>query len=284
MAVLSNLSCEKMINLFCRNDKLQKDFAGIRYVFLEKRAKLERDRKLNLKHIEGKVLKDLAQQLNERLELLKLISGNVGKEFIITQGKLQDIQVQIEYQDDLLSDIENENRIMEKNVNGKLHEIRVNFLKKFVQLNDAKEKHMEAEQTLMELRLTGENLEKELRQKKLQLRRTKNGVKKLKAKSWVPHNNDKIIREHTEMTKKLYEISQHVQCLIYEVNVTRDELEVSRETIKRRLSVVKDFNEWNKEALIKTKFGLEKFIKDNSKDSQTDLLINEMKGKIPIDC
>lgn len=281
-----NLMCDRIAVVIQQNKTLEEECENVKDLIndvrLKKQALVEAEMPLKLPNI----YRDFIEELIEKLEVLKLITFDLGKESLDIQSKIEDFERISDTQENLLKNIDTKNCIFEREANEKIHDLRKNYIEKYKELNKFKELYIETENILQETFEKLKSHDKELVEKKKLLAQYKCCIKKLQEN--VEDENLKIEYEklkcmYSNIEKKNKNMESILKCIREKICNAGHEIELTMKMFKRYLNIVKEHDCWTSEQMLKRKESLTKNVEKCSLTlSAEDIEIKDLKNRIEL--
>jgi chromosome segregation ATPase len=229
-------------------------------------------------------LKDVITKLNEKLELLKMTSRDLAKEFTEYQFQLKSLEneniVQQSQVDLLKQKLEN----VEKFTNAQVHKTRQMFMKSYKNLMNAKFQFESMERELDERCKEQIKIQEEVSVKNNQLKQTLCIMKKLRDANEPTTIEickfDDLRNAHESLSLELAHLNSTINCMQDGIHRLQCESELIREVFQSKMRIIQEYDEWSREGLLKHKNLLESNISDQSQQSSGDLKIRKLQQKI----
>lgn len=232
------------------------------------------------------VLREFIEKLHEKIELLKLIIEDLGREYVNSQSDWIVVQQVLDVQKEAFELCEQENQSIEEKVNSDVSTVREKFLKRLNDLKKSKKLYAEIKNELEESCKQQNCLADELKKAKLQHHCTLCQIKSLREKeSSVKRPTVKMIEDiqakHDKLAKLLTDSTSTAECLRQKVCQLQSESDIVRKTVKSKLELVKMHDEWSIEQLRTRKQDLEDAVLKFNQTSN-DKVINDLQSNISL--
>lgn len=215
-------------------------------------------KKTDEKKLEGRfkvrqVLQEYIENLKERLELLMMIMQDLSREYIQTQSQFMNSEELINVQKDIIDKIEKDNQDLELKVNQEIAEIRRNFTNKWKELDLKRQQFEDVQKELHETCRRENELEAELKDKKLEIKSNLCCLKSLQGQLFPQKLTmkmfDKLRRKEGKYLKRFIGDQSTVQCFKQKIGKTQRELQIVHRVTRNKLRTVKLHDEWRLEQL-----------------------------------
>lgn len=229
---------------------------------------------------------DLTGKLIVKLEILKLFAYDLGKESLDLQTKLLNLEKLSEVQEELLKKIDNKNCIFERETNEKIHEIRKNFIKKYMELIKYKDPYTKTENDLQETMEKIKFLDKQLEDNMQLLAKFVTCIESLRNEqedpSWkLRYEELKLAYEKWE--KKIEQLNYILKCIQEKKCKAQIELELTRKIFRQKLEVVKEHDSLSFDDLLKRRKMLEEQLQEfSSKTTYQDKVIKKLRCNVDV--
>ncbi|XP_070490982.1 myosin heavy chain, clone 203-like [Chironomus tepperi] len=279
-----NLMCDKLVNLIYLRKDLEQECDNVKDEILDEKARKQEAAENDLQEKLPKFYKDLIEELNEKLDVFKLIAYDLGKDAMEFQNKAIATESLAEKQEKILKKIDRKNSIFERQINEKIHEMREKYLLKLSELNQYKGLYIETENLLQESMEALMDCDKELNSKAKILKQYQCCIKKYKE-----NKASEAEKEALENLKAQYEIMlgksnnllSLISCIQEKICKINHESELTRKIIRRKLRVVKDYDNWSVDHMLERKRSVEADIENSRmKLSKEDFVIKELRNNI----
>lgn len=268
----------KNLELSCR-DKMQK--IDIEKIKRADEEKLEAKMKIRL------VLREYIEELNAELELMTTMVEDVGSELVESQSQYFDIEKILKAQEKALTKVEHKNQEIERKINDEVLNIRKNFAMKWTELDNARQKFTEAQQGLENFCTIENELELELKARKVELYRVSCCIKSARhSKSATGNVTEKMLEEICLKQEKYEKIcrkaSGSLEYRQQQICRLQQEMEIIRKTAIIKLNVAKLHDNWKTEKLLKRKEKLEAEREELSDYDESDEVMRDLRVKIKL--
>jgi hypothetical protein len=231
-----------------------------------------------------KIYKDFIEELNEKLDVFKLIAYDLGKNAMELQKKIITAESIAEKQDKVLKKIDLKNSIYEREINEKIHEMRGKFLSKLSELNQYKNLYVESENLLQETIEQLMEVDKELSSKVKILRQYKCCIKKYKENKASEAEKEEFVNlkiQYENWLEKCNGLLSHVSYIQGKICKIDHEMELTRKIIRRKLRVIKNHDNWSLDQMLERKRSIEADIQNSTMNlSQEDFVIKDLRNNI----
>lgn len=229
-------------------------------------------------------LKDVISKLNEKLELLKTMSFNLGKNFVDCQEQLKSLEDESILHQSKVDFLNNKLDSVEKSTNIQIHNTRQEFLKSYKNLMNTKFQFESMQKELDEQCKEQMRLENELSLKKNQLKETICTIKKLRdanEPSTVEVSEfDNLRNAYENLSLELAYLNSSINCMHDKMHRVQSESELIRQVFQSKMRIIKEYDEWSREGLMKQKNVLENRINNQGPQTSDDLRIEKLKQQI----
>ncbi|KAG5673121.1 hypothetical protein PVAND_003195 [Polypedilum vanderplanki] len=246
------------INLLQKNRELN-DFYYKNYdaIYNEKQRQANEaadDFRLN----QNLVLKNLIDDLNDKLQFFKLCTKDLGLELLNLKKNLISMEDVATEQESILNDPKKKqfNLEIEREVNIRIHEMRENFIKKYNELKDFKEKYINDSKMIENSHLKIMDLQQNLKLKQSQLNKItcciNESKDKIKPNSCISDNDfDKLQKHRQCILKNCDQIRKNVNCIKSEIDKTHKEINIIKKLFKSSLKIINSYKNWTKDQISK---------------------------------
>lgn len=234
------------------------------------------------------VLREFIQKLHEKIELLKLIIEDMGREYIKSQQDFLIVDQVLSIQEKALQKIEKENRKIEESVNGKVATMREKFSKQFIELRQSQQLYEVTRKELEDSCRQQSQLENELKQAKLQHHSCVcqiESIQKAKSADESPTTKmfDELAAKHVKLSKIVANSKSYTDCVRQKICHLQRETGIVRETVKTKLKISKLHDEWSTDQLLTQKQELEEAKrKFNETTDDSDKIIQNLRSEISL--
>lgn len=220
------------------------------------------DEKILAKLSFSQVFKEYFENLKEKLMILKLITQELGQQFVRYQFKYNNIQNVIENQSRALENIEFSNAKIECSVNGEIQKIRTDFLEKWKELDISRFQYNAIQKKLEGSCKRKNELLVQLETEKCELSRIMFALKSIRVGStpceFIDMKKfDALRRVSNDLIGKTRDTIKTNECILSKIWAVERELKLTRNFMKSQLVINKEFNEWSMEQLELQKAQLE---------------------------
>jgi len=226
------------LQLSCRN--IQDKICDLNDAESEKR-KLEVQIKVPI------VLKEFVEKLIEKLELMKLIIQELGKQHANYQQKFTETQSLVNNQQRTINQTEKRNREIECKVNEKIRKMRESFLRKWAELNPSRVSY---EAIADELCTKRKDLEAQVNHKKCLFNQLLLAIKSLQPKKVAEskiakQKLEKLQQQQEKLLKRFTNLTAAAECVQSKIAAVQREMDIIRKFTMGKMEVVKQLEDWN---------------------------------------
>lgn len=276
--------CDQFVNLIYLRKDLEQKCDTVKNEILDERARKKEIAENDLKEELPKFYKDLIEELNEKLDVLKLIAYDLGKDAMNFQKKIVATEIIANKQEKVLRKIDKKNLIFERAINEKIHEMREKFLYKLSELNQFKVLYVEAENLLQESMEALMDCDKELCSKTRILKQHKCCIKKYsenKVSEAEKEEFENLKIQYEKVLEKSNNLLSIVNCIQEKICKIDHEMELTRKIIRRKFRVIKDHDNWSVDHMLERKRSVQADIENSKiKLSREDFLIKDLRNNI----
>lgn len=252
--------CELYTSLIPYHHEIRTQCESLSNVLKDKKDENNEAKREKFKQNIQKFLKDLINKLLENLELLKMVAFNLGTDYVTYQCNLKTIEEQSNNYKEKLNTINKKIDDQHKNANFNVHSTREEFMKKFMDLIDAKYGFENIQKVLDENCRKKLEIEENLNCKRGELKKFLCQIKKQREtiEPNIPMSLfDELRNSYEKAVLKVDQLSSTVEYYQTKLAKADHENELMRKTFQSQLKVIREYDNWSTKELMKRKNLLE---------------------------
>lgn len=256
--------CEKYVSLIPYHKNLKLKCKSLTSAIQDEKDRRKEEREVQFQISLPKLLKELNDNLYEKLELLKMKAFDLVQQSVNVQNSIKALENESTTHQQKINMLNKKIDDVQKSTNLKIHTTRDDFLRKYRELMDFKCRHEDTEKIIDESCKLQISIEKDLNTKRKELRGIMCKIKKQR-ESMEPNINIQQFNElrnaYEEKVKKLSQLNSTINCIQDKLCQAQHEDEITRRVYRSKLKIIKEHDDWSRQDLIKRKCALEKSLK-----------------------